>query len=337
MVITCNPDPDHKIRELIDWYLDDEGFPDPERDGKVRWFITRDGEFFWGNSSEELKEKFGDNVRPISFQFISALIYDNPPMLESNPDYLAFLEGLNPVDKAQLLFGNWDARPKGAKYFKREFLKEVDKVPLHCKSVRAWDKAGKERTVSYKNPDFTASCKMYKCRDGFYYITGDHHPDNYDDVTETGGRFCKSVGERDVTIRKQAEYDGSDTVVVFPVDPGASGLSEFQNSAKPLIETGYTVKKDPTPGNKSKLKRFEPFASAAEQGFVRIVKSTFSPKTYEALMKELEAFDGERSSTHRHDDWADAVASAFNFLAASKVHTALAIPDYSCPTKLSSF
>lgn len=337
MVLTCNPVPEGKLRELVDWYLDEEGYPHPDRDGKVRWFITVDGEFMWANTPEELKKNFGDKVNPLSFQFISATIYDNPFVLESNPGYVAYLEGMNPVEKAQLLWGCWNAKPLTSNYFKREFLKDTDKVPLNSTSVRAWDKAGKERTISYKNPDFTASCKMHKCRDGFYYITGDHHPDNYDDVTETGGRFCKSVGERDMTIRRQAEYDGVDTTVIFSVDPGQSGLSEFQNSAKPLVETGYKVKKDPTPGNKSKLKRFEPFASAAEQGFVRIVRSTFSAKTYEAFMKEMEVFDGERSTTYRHDDWVDAVASAFNFLASGKVHTPLAMPDYSCPTKLSQF
>ena len=60
MVISCNPDPDHKIKELISWYLDDEGYPIPERDGVIRWFIRRDGEFIWGESEQELIEKYWD-------------------------------------------------------------------------------------------------------------------------------------------------------------------------------------------------------------------------------------------------------------------------------------
>ncbi len=104
MVMSCNPDPDHKIKELIQWYLDEEGYPIPERDGVKRYFIRQDGEFIWGESPEELKQKYG-NVRPISFSFIGATIYDNPPMLNNNPDYLAFLEGLPELEKAQLLHG----------------------------------------------------------------------------------------------------------------------------------------------------------------------------------------------------------------------------------------
>lgn len=103
--MSCNPDPDHKLRELIDWYLDEEGYPIPERDGVKRYFIRIDGEFVWGDSEEQLKEKYGHNVRPLSFSFVSATIYDNPPMLKNNPDYLAFLEGLPELEKAQLLHG----------------------------------------------------------------------------------------------------------------------------------------------------------------------------------------------------------------------------------------
>ena len=80
MVISCNPDPDHKIKELISWYLDDEGYPIPERDGVIRWFIRRDGEFIWGESEQELIEKYWDGKdekrkpKPLSFSFISATI-----------------------------------------------------------------------------------------------------------------------------------------------------------------------------------------------------------------------------------------------------------------------
>lgn len=74
MVISCNPDPDHKIKELIDWHLDEDGYPIPERDGVVRYFIRRDGEFIWGSTKEELIEVYGDKCRPLSFTFISATI-----------------------------------------------------------------------------------------------------------------------------------------------------------------------------------------------------------------------------------------------------------------------
>ena len=48
------------------------------------------------------------------------------------------------------------------------------------------------------------------------------------------------------------------------------------------------------PSNKAKLKRFEPFAVAAQNGLVKIVESDFpNQETLNAFYKELEAFDGE--------------------------------------------
>lgn len=341
MVISCNPDPDHKIKELIDWYLDDDGYPIPEKDGVIRWFIRRDGEFIWADDPQKLIDEYWDGVdirkkpKPLSFSFISATIFDNPPMLENNPDYLAFLEGLPEIEKAQLLYGNWKVRPEGANYFQRSYLKEVPCLPLGVTSVRPYDKAGTERTSGNRYPDFTASVKVSKDEEGFYYLSGDYCPEFFDDgmySTQTQGRFCKKAGERDVIIKKQAHYDGDDVVIIFNVDPGQAGISEFTTSSRELLAEGFIVEKDPTPGNKSKLTRFTPFAKLAQSGMVRIVKDSFDPKTYEALMSELEKFNGERSTTTRKDDWADAVASGINYLEKTEVVRPVVIPKIVAPT-----
>lgn len=339
MVVSCNPDPDHKLREMIDWYLDENGLPIPERDGVIRWFVRVDDNYIWGSTKEELKQRFGKKCKPVSFSFISSTIYDNPPMLINNPEYLAQLEGLNDVDRARLLHGNWDARPEGANYFKRDFLKEVDCLPLNVTKVRAYDKAGTERSTANKTPDFTAGIGVARDDDGFYYLFGNYHEefiDNGEWSTGTAGRFCKKAGERDVIITKQAMLDGDDTIVIFSVDPGQAGISEFTTSSRDLISKGYMVEKDPTPGNKSKLTRFSPFAQLAQNGFVRIVKKSFPLDTYNALMKELESFNGERSTGSRKDDWADAVASGINFLEKTEVVRAVAIPRPNAPTLYAS-
>lgn len=303
MILTMNPDPDHKVAELIRWWLDDEGYPREDRCGVIRWFIRRDGDFIWGDSSEELKEKYGDECLPVSFSFIGMTITDNPPLIKSNPGYLAMLEGLNPVDKARLRYGNWFARPKGSNYLERDWLIKAENVPLNAKACRAWDKASSEPSDVNKTPDFTASVKMYKTSEGLYYITGDYVEDNMDKDYELYGKFRKRPGERDRIIEKQSSHDGQECTIVFPVDPGASGAVEFQQSARKLIEKGFQVKKDPAPSNANKLTKFTPFSSAAENGLVYIVESTFRDKrTLDAFYKELEAFDGTRSTAHRKDD-----------------------------------
>jgi len=81
MVMSCNPNPDHELCKIIDWYLDEEGYPDPEKDGVIRYFIRKDGEFLWGNSKKELAEKYDIpedqwQGKILSFTFVSANVYD---------------------------------------------------------------------------------------------------------------------------------------------------------------------------------------------------------------------------------------------------------------------
>lgn len=237
-------------------------------------------------------------------------------MLENNPEYLAQLEGLPPVDKAQLLDGNWDAKAEGANYFRRANMIRADRKPLNAIWARGWDKASQEPTEQEKFPDFTASVKLGKDSQGLYYLVGDHTPENIEDeLTNTYGRFRKRPGERDQIIASQGHHDGDDCVIVLPIDPGAAGKVEFAESAKKLLGEGLRCQSDPVPNNKNKLAKFAPFADAVEAGLVRVVESTFTNKeSLNVIYDELEKFDGERSTRQKKDDLVDAISTAFNFL-----------------------
>ena len=327
MVLSCNPDPDHPLRTLIDWYIDEDGYPIRERDGVVRYFYKLDGNTIWADSKEELAELTGITDKEdwefkfLSFSFVSATIDDNPIMDEINPTYRAWLEGLNPTDKAQLLYGNWDARPKGASFWEREWVEcnVVERVPYGSIKIRPYDLAATERSQAVKFPDPTACIGMAKSKLGDYFIYGDYEKNTYDDHFEVYGQYCKRSGARDTQIIKQAEYDGEETTIVLPQDPAASGKAVFEAMSKMIMEAGFKVKKDPMPITKSKLTKFEPFASACELGHVYIVKSSFDKKTLEFIYKQLEQFNGERSTATRKDEFPDLLASGFNFLRKAKV------------------
>lgn len=160
---------------------------------------------------------------------------------------------------------------------------------------------------------------MARCKQGYLYLYGDYHKDTYDDLFEVHGQYCKRSGARDKQIVKQAEYDGSDTIIVLPVDAGAAGVSTYQQMAKTFMAEGFLVKRDPAPNNKSKLVRFQNFATACENGNVFIVWDSFDAKTREFIFKQLEQFDGERSTSSKKDEFPDVCASAANFLLAKKV------------------
>lgn len=331
LVMSGNPSPDHEIADMVSWYLDDEGYPHPEKEGITRYFITQGGDFIWADNKEDLIENYKTEYytpQPLSFSAIFSTIYDNPICMRENPGYVSFLEGLPDVEKARLLHGNWFARPEGANYFKRESLKKAENIPLDAVCCRAWDKSSSVPTDIEKFPDFTASIKMYKTPDGEFFIAGEPHADNCDDFEkELYLKFRAKPGKRDLIIQKQALFDGEDCVVILPQDPGAAGASEYQESAKKLAQHGIIVKKDPVASNKSKLQKFSPVAAAIENGLVSIVENTFPNKhTLESFYKELEAFDGNRSTRKRKDDWPDCLATAYNYMSRSIV-----IPKFSLP------
>ncbi len=108
---TCNPEPKEAeggwIHEFLDdYYLDDYGYPIPERSGDIRWFISDvDGNLDWASTAEELKIRNGLDCEPMSFTFISANITDNPVLCKLQPAYLTALKNLGRVERERLLYG----------------------------------------------------------------------------------------------------------------------------------------------------------------------------------------------------------------------------------------
>ncbi|QDP59442.1 MAG: putative terminase large subunit [Prokaryotic dsDNA virus sp.] len=348
---SCNPKHDSWVVKWVEWWLDEEGYPDKEKQGVVRYYYLIDEVPVFADTAEELKELYPDKARvynpvedtyvevePKTFTFIAGTIFDNPILIKNNPRYLAELNSLPRVERAQLLDGCWYAIPEASGYFKRDWLRKASCPPLGCREVRAWDKASTEPSEVNRYPDFTASIKMLKDKNDEYYILGDYCPTNFDKKEpDIKGRFRRRSGDRDNIILAQAKHDGEDCIIVMPQDAGQAGATEFQESSKKLINEGFVVKKDPTPTQRSKLNRFTPFASACENGLVHIIESSFPDKrTLEYFYKELEMFDGERSSSSRKDDVVDCTASAFNYLARQKVLPKFGLGSTRTSTKISS-
>jgi predicted phage terminase large subunit-like protein len=315
MKITCNPDYDSFLRKWLEWYLDPEtGIPLPERDGAVRWFVVADGKMLWADSREEAIAKYGKadlpadharQVKPLSFKFISANVYDNPVLMKHNPEYVAWLEGLGRVEKARLLHGSWLAREESSGYFKKEWVEEVALAPINAiQRVRAWDISGTLPSDTNPNPDWTAGVLMSKDKHSLYYV---------EDVVRDRRRH----GGVEDLILETARRDGVETTILIPCDPGAAGKAYAAQLVRVLAEHGYVARIKQT--NKSKVTRFAPFAAVAESGGVRLVRGPWN----EDYIAELERFDGSRNVK---DDQVDATGDAFTHLA-SNIH----IPDFLPP------
>lgn len=291
---TCNPDPDSFVRNIIDWWIDQNGFAIPERSGVIRWFVRISDTLVWGDTKEELEEKY-PNIPPRSFTFISAKLSDNQVLMQKDPGYLATLMSLPLVDKARLLDGNWNIRPMAGLYFKRHWFEIVDPelVPKRMvKICRGWDLAGtpKDDTSSEKKlPDATAGVKMGRDKEGTIWV-----------LDMVYDRMTPMQVER--SIKNCATQDGMHTMIRLPQDPGQAGKAQVAHFAKLLL--GYSFRTRVMTGDK--VTRAGAFSSACEHGLVKIVKAEWN----DTFLTHLEQFPPEVGSP----DIVDASVEAFHEL-----------------------
>lgn len=287
---TCNPDYASFVAELIQWYLQEDGFPDMARSGKLRYFI-RDGEqLVWGNSREELARRYPSERAFIkSFTFIAANVYDNKILLRKNPDYLGNLKALSRFERMQLLEGNWKVRPVAGLLFQREWFTVIERhqLPASRRAIRYWDRAATEKSED-NDPAWTAGVLMSTDGNKFYI----------EDVV----RFRARPAKVQTTILHTARVDGLVVPIGIEQDPGQAGVAEATGYVTLLA--GFDVRLNPARDNK--MTRALPFSAQAEHGNVCMVRGNWNND----YLSELVSFDGENG----YMDQVDASSGALKLL-----------------------
>lgn len=321
---TGNPNPDHFVRQWIEWYLHPEktyetledgtrhdigGRPNQERNGMVRWYYVIGGQWYWDTDKDRLTETYkhllDERQKPMSFRFIGATCLDNPVLLEKQPMYLSNLLNKSVLEVERLYHGNWFVRQDGAGFWKHEWCKILKTFPHPddpddqiVERVRCWDLAYTEPHDANPDPDFTVGVLMARTKNGYYIV---EHVVR--DRLRVGAlyRFIAETAKKD--------YDMYGIIPqVLPEDP-ASGKATFAFAREYLMSNGIVaVKKVQGSNQRNKLERFKNFAAASENDAVYIRDAEWN-NTY---FKELEAFDGTRNV--HHDDLVDATSDAFNTL-----------------------
>lgn len=332
--LTCNPSPDHWLRKWVDFWLYPEGhpkfgMPDPEKQGLERWIIRQNGEMMWGDTKEELIYRYGkpelpldhkDQIKPMSITCLFGTVYDNPPLIQSQPQYLSNLENLPDVEKRRNLYGDWEARLSESTYFQRGWCEEIAGYDPSefTRVVRAYDFASTLKSDSNPSPDYTVGTLMGKTKAGDYVVL---------DVKRTRIRFGdweKFIVDNWMEDREKFR----DVMTLIPLDPGVGAQMSTAILCKSLIEKGVLVEKMRASGKK--LDRFRSFSSMCQNGGVKFLKgcgTDIENKIYNDngfVYKELEAFDGlRRRGENGHDDVPDTMSDCFSYLASK-----LTIPNF---------
>ena len=221
--------------------------------------------------------------------FLPAKLDDNT-FIDRNA-YVKSLMNLDPYTRAQLLDGDWDAKPPGGK-FRREWFKLVDALPAGMPMVRFWDLAATEPAPG-KDPDYTVGLLM-----------GLHNDICY--IADVVRDRLKPRGVEDLIVQT-AEIDGLEVDVYMEQEPGSSGVNTIDYYTRLLKKFSFHGVRS----TGSKEIRANPLSSQAEAGNVKLLKGERWINDY---LDEMElVFHGQ------HDDQADASSGAYSALVTGDV------------------
>lgn len=283
--ISCNPDPDSFIRQLIDWWIGPDGLAIPERSGVLRWFVRGpDGMLQWADTREEL----GESAR--SLTFIPSRLEDNPALTSTDPGYRARLESLPRIDRERLLGANWDVKPIAGSFFQRSWIDVLEAPPRAALSVRTWDLAATAPTEKSPDPDWTVGTKVVRARDGRL-------------VVEHAERMREGPGTVEAAMRRIAEQDGKHVRIGLWQDPGGAGKAHVAHLVKTVLK-GFSC--EVIVAAKNKQAYAKPISAAADPAVdpgpqLAIVAGPWN--TW--FLSQLEGFP-----EGKHDDAVDALSLA---------------------------
>jgi len=224
--------------------------------------------------------------------FVPSLLTDNPGIDAAS--YRQALSTLDPIERRRLEEGDWWATTLGSLFDRTSFeiidSSEIPNVFSSKRIVRFWDLAATEPSYSNPDPDWTVGTLMMFDQ-GIAYIL---------DV-----RKARVKGDKvEQLISQTALEDGPAVPVRMEQEPGSSGKALVDQYARYVLP-GYDFGGIRSTGDK--LTRARPFAAAAANGNVRLVRGPW-------LTDWLDEFSSFPEATD-HDDQVDSAVGAFTFLA----------------------
>lgn len=296
---TCNPDADSFVRELVDWWIDEDGFAIVERAGVLRWFLRdphKDGDdkatLLWFDTREEAQDVLDtwepdpdDKYRrPFSLTFFPGI-----PSPHMGKTYQSRLGSLSYVKRERMKRGNWNIREEAGNILRREWFPVIDRLPSPAlREVRGWDKG------AVAGGDATAGAKVVDLGTGNGWAIVD--------IAESRG----TPGERKTLMTTTAMSDDATVTQGIWQDPGAAGVYDAEQTARDMAPRHVLIER----AAKGKVAYAETWAALAEAGHrgdgprIYVLRAPWNDR----LFGMMDAFDGREGGD---DDWIDAISRAF--------------------------
>ena len=283
---TCNPQTEGFVRDLVDWWIDSDGFACEERSGVIRYMLRDNNDVQFYDTITDVPRTLRDFAK--TFTFIPSKVYDNKILMEKDPGYISNLMALPLFERMQLLEGNWNVKKEAGMYFRSHWFEVVDSLPanpIYMQFCRYWDRAATTPKEGI-DPDYTVGLKLGKYKDILYIV----------DVV----RIRDTPLKVQQAIMNMASQDG-ECIIGLEQECGASGIAECEYLKSALYGFNVEVCK----AERSKEWRAKPASAASEQGKIKILRGDWNKD----LIKELQDFP-----FGQHDDQVDSLSGAFNIL-----------------------
>lgn len=224
--------------------------------------------------------------------FVPSKLTDNPGIDAAS--YRQALSALDPIERRRLEEGDWWSTTLGSMFDRTSMVildtDEIPQITSSARVVRFWDLAATEPNHSNPNPDYTVGTLMLMDQ-GIAYVL---------DV-----RRMRQKGDKVEQFIAQTAYeDGKAVPIRMEQEPGSSGKALADQYARYVLP-GYDFAAIRSTGDK--VTRARPFAAAAANGNVRVVRGPWLTEWLDEMSSFPEACD--------HDDQVDSAVGAFTHLA----------------------
>ena len=291
---TCNPEPGW-VLDMIEWWINSDGYPIPERSGVLRWFIRYEDALHWFDSYDYAKSwcekmKLEATVEPQSFTFIPANIEDNKILMENDPSYVGKLQSLGELEKQKLLYGNWRIKPSGKLFRINDFQDFIITPQFEFKAITV-DTAQEIKSAN----DFTVM-QLWGKKDKKIYL-----------AEQARGKF-----EFDDQVDILMSMIISHKPQAVLIEAKANGSALIQSIRRRIADAGLIAQVIPVQRSRDKYSRGYDTQGYIKSGYVYLNKTS---DYYAAFAAEAVAFSPEnKNKSGIHDDQVDCMMDAVEFM-----------------------
>ncbi len=264
----------------------------------------------YGPGLEWCRRRFILEGRKRGRVFIPARLEDNPYL--DREAYEASLKELGPVVYRQLRYGDWTVRAEiglfRSEWFAERAMSREDLPREKIRMCRFWDLAATEAGRA-SDPDYTAGVLLGRSEDGRWFVIDVRRARSSPLAVE---QLIRSTAEEDRIWAKEAKLP--EPSIRIEQEPGSSGASVVDYYLRTVLPS-FDVRGVRATG--SKETRVAPVAARAEAGHLWIARGSWNTE----FLDEVVAFPSAA-----HDDQVDALAGAFEALAAHRFDPIVALP-----------